>query len=114
MIDTQLIRANLQAGHMRNTNIDGSTHYDGCENNHLPCAIFALCDELDEARAIVAKMHDNALENLNVMTEAEKTAGKIFEDAKIIHNAYSQARAEVERMRERLRQYDTYTRTIDR
>ena len=71
MIDTNLIRANLQAGHMRNTNIDGSTHYDGCENSHLPCAIFALCDELDETRA------------------------------------------EIERLRSRLRQYDAYTRTID-
>ena len=56
MIDTNLIRANLQAGHMHNTSIYSSTHYDGCENNHLPCAIFALCDELDEARAEIERL----------------------------------------------------------
>ena len=56
MIDVEKLRASLINGLMRNTNIDGSTHSPDCEYYHLPCAILALCDELDQAHAEIKRL----------------------------------------------------------
>jgi len=51
MIDTTQIREAVQDKNYRNVWLDGSTHYEGCEYKHYPCAVLKLCDEADALRA---------------------------------------------------------------
>ena len=47
MIDTTQMREAVQDKNYRNVWLDGSTHYEGCEYEHYPCAVLKLCDEVD-------------------------------------------------------------------
>jgi len=51
MIDTMQMREAVQDKNYRNV-LDGSTHYEGCEYEHYPCAVLALCDEVDRLKPI--------------------------------------------------------------
>ena len=59
---------------------DRRTHYEGCYDVHHNCAIAALCDELETARAKIAeletflgalKMHDTTDEMLDDCLKGE-------------------------------------------
>ena len=54
MIDTVKMRAAVQDGNHHNIWLNGSTHYEGCEYTHYPCAVLKLCDEVDALRAELA------------------------------------------------------------
>lgn len=49
MSDTTKMRAAVQDENYKNVWLNGSTHYEGCEYSHYPCAVLRLCDELDKA-----------------------------------------------------------------
>lgn len=40
----------------------GSTHFEGCEYFHMPCAILKLCDELDAANALLEEQKAERME----------------------------------------------------
>jgi hypothetical protein len=56
MTDTTKMRAVVQDGNYKNVWLDGSTHYEGCEYSHYPCAVLKLCDEVDRLRAIIREV----------------------------------------------------------
>ncbi len=58
MIDTKKMREAVQDKNYRNIWLDGSTHWEGCEYVHYPCAVLALCDEVEKLRAEVATFRE--------------------------------------------------------
>ncbi|MEP0825824.1 MAG: hypothetical protein HRF40_10080 [Nitrososphaera sp.] len=51
MIDTKKMREMVQENYE-------SAHWDGCEYEHYPCAVLALCDEVEKLRAEVERLID--------------------------------------------------------
>lgn len=56
MSDTAKMRAAVQDGNHHNIWLNGSTHYEGCEYTHYPCAVLKLCDEIDALRAEITRL----------------------------------------------------------
>ena len=54
-INTEGMRAAVQDENYKNVWMRGSTHYEGCEYVHYPCAVLKLCDEVDALRAELDK-----------------------------------------------------------
>jgi len=55
MTDTTKMRAVVQDGNYKNVWLDGSTHYEGCEYSHYPCAVLKLCEDVDRLREALHK-----------------------------------------------------------
>lgn len=59
MIDTERMRDAVKDKnwqYMKNVWMDGSTHWNGCEYSHYPCAVIAMCDEIDRLTAEVERL----------------------------------------------------------
>ena len=68
MINTDDMREIVHGNGYKNVWLNGSTHWDGCEYWHYPCAVLALCDEVDALRADIEserKWADDYLAKIN-------------------------------------------------
>jgi hypothetical protein len=50
------MREVVQDGNYKNVWLNGSTHYDECVYTHYPCAVLALCDEVDAQAKRIAEL----------------------------------------------------------
>lgn len=58
MIDIELMRKYANSNALHYSSLKYGTHYERCYYTHTLCAILALCDELEQARAQNARMRE--------------------------------------------------------